>query len=219
MTRKYLFILTAVACSLLATLGAAEELAPDSFEYQLRQRIVQHQANRQFICHGELLCGIADLPRFYANRAYQPAWTHTTGPLPAINELISAVMQSRLEGLRPADYHLAVIQTLWHELQHTKEMEQPLAMQRLVDLELLCTDAFLLLASHLAAGRVNPETIRRVVSLQPSFKKRLKPAVSRRACRRSNHPIPVITPWAICWRTIAAWTVLLPYRQLQPDPN
>ena len=159
MTRNYLFILTVLSCNLLAALGAASELMPDSFEYQLRQRIVQHQANRQFICHGELICGIADLPRFYSGRAYQPAWTNTTGPLPAIHDLISAIMHSRLEGLQPADYHLAAIQSLLHELLHTLEVDQPPAMQSLVDLELLCTDAFLLLASHLAAGRVNPETI------------------------------------------------------------
>jgi murein L,D-transpeptidase YcbB/YkuD len=159
MTPKILFILTAFTCSLLATMAVSEEFAPDSFEYQLRYRIGQHQANRQFTCHGELICGIEDLPRFYFSRAYQPAWTSPTGPLPAVDALVAAIMHTRHEGLRSGDYHLAAIRALLQELQQASEMEQPPAMQSLVGLELLCTDAFLLLASHLAAGRVNPETI------------------------------------------------------------
>ncbi len=112
MTYKFLFILTALALILPASPGASEELAPDSFEYQLRQRIVQHQASRLFMCKGELICGIADLPRFYFSRAYQPAWTNMAEPLPAVNDLLSAIEHSRLEGLRPADYHLVAIQAM-----------------------------------------------------------------------------------------------------------
>ena len=152
-TRNILFILIGFICSVLATLSAAAELAPESFESHLRQRIAQNQANQLFACQGELICGIAELPRFYSNRSYQPAWVNTTGPLPRLNDLISGIRHSEHEGLQPEDYHLTTIQTLLQEIQ------QPLDMQTLVDLELLCTDGFLLLASHLAAGRVNPETI------------------------------------------------------------
>ncbi len=159
MKRQILSILISFACSLLATLGAAEESTPDSVESHLRLAIAQNQANQQFECHGELICGIADLPRFYFSRVYQPVWVNTTGPLPRINDLISGIRNSQHEGLQPKDYHLTTIQMLLQEIQQKSELQQPLDMQTLVDLELLCTDAFLLLASHLAAGRVNPETI------------------------------------------------------------
>ena len=43
------------------------------------------------MCKGELICGIADLPRFYFSRDYQPAWTNAAGPLPAVTDLISAL--------------------------------------------------------------------------------------------------------------------------------
>jgi murein L,D-transpeptidase YcbB/YkuD len=158
-TRNILFILIGFICSVLATLSAAAELAPESFESHLRQRIAQNQANQLFACQGELICGIAELPRFYSNRSYQPAWVNTTGPLPRLNDLISGIRHSEHEGLQPEDYHLTTIQTLLQEIQQASELQQPLDMQTLVDLELLCTDGFLLLASHLAAGRVNPETI------------------------------------------------------------
>ena len=158
-TRNILFILIGFICSVLATLSAAAELAPESFESHLRQRIAQNQANQLFACQGELICGIAELPRFYSNRSYQPAWVNTTGPLPRLNDLISGFRHSEHEGLQPENYHLTTIQTLLQEIQQASELQQPLDMQTLVDLELLCTDGFLLLASHLAAGRVNPETI------------------------------------------------------------
>ena len=67
---QILFFLTALAFILPASLGASEELAPDSFEYQLRQRILQNQAKRLFRCKGELICGIADLPRIRKDHTY-----------------------------------------------------------------------------------------------------------------------------------------------------
>ena len=159
MKNQILLILIGFACNFLATLSIAEELTPDFFESHLRRIITQNQGKKHFECHSELICGIAELPRFYFNRAYRPAWINITGPLPRIYDLISCIRYSQHEGLQPYDYHLSAIQTLLQEIQQRSKLQKPLDTQSLLDLELLCTDAFLLLASHLAAGRVNPETI------------------------------------------------------------
>jgi len=99
------------------------------------------------------------LPVFYERRVYRPAWTDSQGPLPQTELLLNAIRRADDEGLRPGDYHLGKIEAILTELQPTpKSGEQP-NLPRLVDLDLLLTDAFLIYGSHLLAGRINPEQI------------------------------------------------------------
>lgn len=99
------------------------------------------------------------LPLFYERRAYRPAWSDNSGPLWQINDLITAIGNADREGLRPADYHLDKLKTILEEIRHNQKKQAPLNPRRLADLDLLSTDAFLILGSHYLAGRINPETI------------------------------------------------------------
>ncbi len=99
------------------------------------------------------------LPRFYEARAYQPAWTGDNGPLPHADNLVKAIQESWHEGLKPPDYHLEKIEHTLAGIRGDWGNKKSLDPYRLVDLDLLLTDAFLIYASHLLAGRVNPETI------------------------------------------------------------
>lgn len=95
------------------------------------------------------------LPEFYMRRMYRPAWTGERGPLPAADTLVKLLRAADQEGLRPGDYHLEKIESLLRSLREPASG----AWRALVDLELLLTDAYLLCASHLLAGRVDPETV------------------------------------------------------------
>jgi len=99
------------------------------------------------------------LPIFYERRVYQPAWTAIHGALPQADALIKAIRKADREGLRPGDYHLAQIEAILAELLPTAGIVKTPDPRRLVDLDLLLTDAFLILGSHLLAGRINPEKI------------------------------------------------------------
>ena len=99
------------------------------------------------------------LPIFYERRVYQPAWTAIHGALPQADALIKAIRKADREGLRPGDYHLAQIEAILAELLPTAGIVKTPDPRRLVDLDLLLTDAFLVLGSHLLAGRINPEKI------------------------------------------------------------
>lgn len=81
--------------------------------------------------------------RFYAGRDHAPAWT---GPdcTQAIVELSGAIEAAATHGLDPEDYHRAA-------LSGTALCES--------DREIVATDAFLMLAAHLAGGRVDPVTV------------------------------------------------------------
>jgi murein L,D-transpeptidase YcbB/YkuD len=58
--------------------------------------------------------------------------------------------------MTPGDYHVAQIAAMVIAVRRDHETQTPLAPDRLADLDLLLTDAFLLYGSHLLVGRVNP---------------------------------------------------------------
>ena len=137
----------------------ADNLLIEGLDNRLRQRIETEGRQAKFTCRDELICGIQDLPLFYARRNFEPAWTRKDGSISRAESLIKAIYNARDDGLSPADYHTANLQLLLNEFKQSQIENEPLNLETLVDLELLLTDAFLLLGSHLLAGRVNPETI------------------------------------------------------------
>jgi murein L,D-transpeptidase YcbB/YkuD len=120
--------------------------------------MVAQSANR-FVCRGELVCGIAELPRFYALREYRPAWVATEADFTLADELLQCIEDARQDGLSPGHYHPDSIRRLLETAKQQAAAGQGLDADLLSDLELLLTDAFLLLGSHLGTGRVNPETL------------------------------------------------------------
>ena len=125
----------------------------------LRKRIAISPEPLKIVCRAELLCGSAVLPRFYKHRAFQPAWITEHGPQPQATILINAIHEANREGLRPQDYHLAAIEALLEQTRHSVVTGRSVEPDKLVDLDLLLTDAFLLYGSHLLTGHVDPETI------------------------------------------------------------
>lgn len=87
------------------------------------------------------------LERFYAARGFQPAWIKR----PMIAELIAAVEESANEGLDPADYHIRELRAGYANAPATAELA--------ACYDLLLTNSFFSLASHLRFGKVDPETL------------------------------------------------------------
>ena len=106
----------------------------------------------------ELVHSRLSLPRFYEARAWQPAWVgdSTIGNAQA---LVRAIRGADRDGLRPSDYHLASIEELLRFVTRARRFGWATPTDMLVDLDLLLTDAFLILGSHLAVGRVEPTAI------------------------------------------------------------
>jgi murein L,D-transpeptidase YcbB/YkuD len=138
--------------------GAIEPTASEVKE-RLRVRIESERQAATFTCRDELLCGSEILPLFYKRRNFNPVWIQTDKSFILANSLIQAIYGARHEGLRPTDYHTSSLEWLLKEISRRRSRDEAVDPEMLVDLELLLTDAFLLLGSHLLAGRVNPETI------------------------------------------------------------
>ncbi len=72
-----------------------------------------------------------------------------------IEQMITAIRNSKSDGLNPEDYHLSAIEELAGKIVYSNAVSAP----DVARLEILLTDALLLLSSHLSGGKVNSESI------------------------------------------------------------
>lgn len=97
---------------------------------------------------------------FYNKRNHQLAWSNEKGPLPRAQELLTVIDKLGSEGLDVRRYSRDHLATLIQEVDAIESFEDPQAQRRLVDLDVQLTYTFLTLASHIATGRLQPETLR-----------------------------------------------------------
>lgn len=166
-------LLAGVATSLLLTAGGASRIsalpggpatgtAPspattaDTSEVErlLRGRLEAMRAGHDVGVEGRRLLARRALPSFYEGRAFAPAWAVGSDGPARVASLLTALDRATTHGLDREDYHRTAIDSLARRLSTgSTSPEQRVAV------ELLATDAFLVLGSHLLLGRVNPETI------------------------------------------------------------
>lgn len=120
---------------------------------RLRTRVeAERRGLDAFDAKGETVWAEASVLRFYEERGFDPAWIGPRGPKRTVDSLLAALRRADREGLSPEGYHVEAISSLRREIQPGRDGDPG----RLSDLELLCTDAFLLYGSHLLGGRVSP---------------------------------------------------------------
>ena len=112
----------------------------------IRSAIDSLSRGRIVLVGGDPICASRPIPLFYSRRQFAPAWSARDR-----DELVVAIRDAKNDGLDPADYHL-------DSIERTSDVEQR---------DLLLTDAFFLLASHLLSGRVDPESIEPTWCLTP----------------------------------------------------
>jgi len=157
--RRNLPIITLLVASLLFPLKtvSAQNLTADVSK-RISERI-QIANGTKLVCRAEHLCGSSVLPRFYAKRSFTPAWIGESGPLPRADSLVAEIAKADRDGLIAKDYHLEIIAALLHRTNFEKKELGFVDPDQAADLDLLLTDTFLIYASHLLSGRVNPETL------------------------------------------------------------
>jgi murein L,D-transpeptidase YcbB/YkuD len=108
---------------------------------------------------GERIQAAAAVSDFYRRRDFRPAWSLDGRRHPQIPGLLAAIMQAGADGLVPEDYHLRVLKKKLFEPPRPLDMNSDpgsSAVER-ADLDFVLTDAFFLLASHLAEGKVDQD--------------------------------------------------------------
>ena len=158
-TTKAAFVLAALAAAsgcVRPPAAAPSELARAA----LMARIGPEGTMGPVLCRRDMVCGSAVLPDFYRGRGFRPAWIDDGLALGNARAFLSALGRVAEDGLDPANYHQAALESLVAEIDAVRKKgrggPRP---EALADLEMLLTDGFLLCGSHLARGQVDPETI------------------------------------------------------------
>ena len=157
---------------LLACVGFAAALSVATAAVPAEVRAVRSAAPAELLARlasgvagGEALVKLATLRTFYAERRHSPAWSVGGGVSPQADDLLAALHNAKREGLRPAEYHIGPIAAKLRRLRTRTRGSGRSANKGgnpgadAADLDLLLSDAFFLYASHLTAGRVNPQSV------------------------------------------------------------
>jgi len=106
-----------------------------------------YEIDNEYLLSGKVL------PLFYINRNYVPAWFNLDTLGNNGYSLINYIRLVDRHGLQPNDYHLDLIEK-YVEKTHSCTPMDTLDMMKL---DVLLSDAFMLLGSHLYYGKVDPE--------------------------------------------------------------
>lgn len=176
-------LVVVLAASVLPAAAAPE--GKSILEERVRQRLEAAIESDSLEVLGERLHTGALLQRAYAERGFRPFWVTARGVRPAGENFVRWLSEEPdKHGLPASDYHLRAV----------REFQAAADTPSLADLELALSDAFLMLGSHLLAGRLNPE------SQDPEW----------RANRRHRDLLPVIERAAMSQQPGDALLDLLP---------
>lgn len=126
----------------------------------LRDRVGPPGTAGPVSCRRDTICGSEALPDFYRKRAFRPAWIEDSLALADARAFAAALRRVAEDGLDPANYHLAALESLIAETDAARKKGlRSVRSETLADLEMLLTDGFLLCGSHLSGGQVDPETL------------------------------------------------------------
>jgi murein L,D-transpeptidase YcbB/YkuD len=174
-----------VVLAVLAAAACGRPPAPVPTELAraaLIERVVPAGTEGPVYCRRDRICGSGVLPDFYRGRDFRPAWIDDRLALGDGRAFLAALALVTDDGLDPANYHREAIGALLAEIDAAaKKSLRRVRPEALADLEMLLTDGFLLCASHLVHGQVNPETVQsewfikgRVADLAAALEKGLK---------------------------------------------
>ena len=125
---------------------------------QLRERLeALPEGSERLAASGEAIHAERALRAFYTERLFAPAWSDDNGArVDRVTTVRDLLELADVHGLSVADYHAEAIDALLEQAP-----EDPTAGW-LADLDLLVTDSYLLLTSHLALGRLDPDYLDRM---------------------------------------------------------
>ena len=150
-------------------IGWSTQSPVERMQTVIQARLADTAVGETLVCQSEWLCGVRMLPKAYQDRNYRPLWLAPPQGTEKAKALAAAIGRSGEDGLTPLDYHLDIIYDLLVRVlkQSAKYDPAPFDPALWADLDLMLTDAFLLVGSHLAAGRVNPETLHSDWKIKP----------------------------------------------------
>jgi murein L,D-transpeptidase YcbB/YkuD len=140
--------LTALMLAATFSTGAGESSESIRTFIDTREEGLYYKVDNEYLLSGKVL------QLFYVNRNYEPAWFNHNIFSNNGFALLDYIRQADLQGLQPEDYHLHLIEAYIGKILC---LYKPMDTSEMMKIDLLLTDAFLLLGSHLYYGKVDPE--------------------------------------------------------------
>jgi len=124
---------------------------------RIRNLIEGVEKSQNSLIQGENLHSFPLLRTFYQQRYYKLAWSNPKRPGAQVYTFLRFIYNTDKEGLRSEDYHLSAIKGIIKKYRHQKYKKSKPDHNLLIDLDLLLTDAFFTLSSHIRYGRIYPD--------------------------------------------------------------
>jgi murein L,D-transpeptidase YcbB/YkuD len=132
--------------------------AEESSTLFIQQRLEQLYFEEQNKIGQEPIYSAGYLLDLYRKNHFQLLWTNQDN----ISQLMTAIIASAEEGLIPDDYHLKAI------AHYDNELKAASSMAKIVEYDLLLSDAMVLLGQHKRYGKVNPREVEEKYNLEPA---------------------------------------------------
>ena len=125
----------------------------------IQEKITQPSRRKQFMHRPDLIHNLSLISSFYQKRNFSPAWMGERRDFRSADDLLGEIRTCRKHALKPENYHLNRIDTLLKTIRDDPDTPKLIHQDIAANLDIMLTDAFLLLSSHLLFGLVNPETV------------------------------------------------------------
>ncbi|WP_113925772.1 L,D-transpeptidase family protein [Cognataquiflexum aquatile] len=160
------FLLGFFTCILHVSLFAQQAPVENGIDSFIRQYLESNSPDeRPKIGENELFSSVV-IHKFYGERNFEPAWVKNH-ILPEIAyEMRYEIAQSKFDGLNPDDYHFQAINAYFDRFEAAKKSGEQLKSMELAAVEVLLTDAYIMLSSHLFLGKVDPESLKTTWSIR-----------------------------------------------------
>lgn len=152
------FLWVAGIAGLVAVAPAAAQ--EESVDAALRHLLSQPREDDDLFVACERLRSTRELVPFYQDRRYAPAWLQGVEPSPVARDLVRFLKDDVVNhGLNPEDYHLSCLKALLYGIDEGRLRQRETSPMLLASLDVVLTDAFFILFSHLSTGRVDPTAL------------------------------------------------------------
>ena len=124
----------------------------------IRETIENRMPDKRYSVLGVELYSSVLIPQFYSNRGFENAWISNIDSLDFVDEFILYIAELAHHGLQPTQYHQEKITVLRYSITLNKETKT-FNPYNIAQLDLLLSDAFFMMSSHLYHGKVNAESL------------------------------------------------------------
>lgn len=160
----------------------------------IRSYLESHSPDERPQIAGEDLFSSVVIGQFYGGRNFIPAWLQDKKLLEIAYEMRYEIEQSKFDGLNPEDYHLVLINSYFERIEAGQKAGGVLNNLDLAAVDVLLTDAFVMLSSHLSKGKVDPESLKTTWNIRRNTPElridlRLEAALANGSIRKSFEEI------------------------------